>query len=112
MAFELTLVTLLLRSMSGRVDDNHHDFHSWMLEVANGQLLGHMDDGEEKVDEAPEDELNEDEEEPEPCPESQAHAPEAKCVHTETPEQSHREDVKASTGSRALLPGCSPREGR
>ena len=33
MAFVLTLVALLLRSMSGRVGDNHHD--------------GHADDGEE-----------------------------------------------------------------
>ena len=85
--------------MTGRADDNHHDIHSWMLEAASGQLLGHVDDGEENVDEAPEDELYEDGEELEPCPESQAHAPEAKCAHTETTEQSHRKDVKASTGS-------------
>ena len=87
MAFVLTLVALLLRRMSGRADD---DIHGLMLPVANGQLLGHMVDGEEKMDEAPKDELDEDEEDLEACPESQAHAPEAKCVHTETPEQSHR----------------------
>ena len=32
-----------------------------MLEVPNGQILGHMDDGEENLVEAPEDEPGEDE---------------------------------------------------
>ena len=35
------------QSITGRADDNHHDIHSWMLEASSGQLLGHVDDGEE-----------------------------------------------------------------
>ena len=54
----LTLVALLLRSMSGRADDNDHDIHSWMFQVADGQLLGLTDDGKERADEASDDELN------------------------------------------------------
>ncbi len=42
------------------------------------------------MDEAPEDELFEDGEGPEPCPESQEHAPEAKCARSEATEQPHR----------------------
>ena len=60
------------------------------------------------MDEAPEDELFEDVEGPEPCPESQELAPEAKCARSEATEQPHRVGVKALTGLRALLPGRSP----
>ena len=55
-----------------------------MLEVANGQLLGHVDYSEESVDEATKEELNKDEEEPLLCLEAQAHAPEANRAHIET----------------------------